>query len=68
MHANTVRFASDPPQEITLVCTGTVWPAEIHVEGEIWEQGEVVEATPFRTVREYCLSTDQPKRRIRGGS
>lgn len=56
MHRNTLRFpGQDPVQEITLVAMGTMWPRSVEIDGETWEQGELVaeECDATRSVRLY---------------
>lgn len=52
-HRNVIRFDTDPPVELTLVSTGTLFPDEVVFDDEAWVRAEVVEWGEGFTVRRY---------------
>lgn len=71
-HRNIVQFDSEPPLQITLVATGTVWPEKILAAGEEWRMGAVIDSGPGYTTRLYSMTRPGEKGslldKLRGGA
>ena len=55
MQHNTIRFddGSAQPAQITLAATGTMWPEQVVVDGEVWVKTKKVEQTAQGAIRDY---------------